>query len=92
MQWPRLAGERQQHVRFNIHEVIGALFHARVIERLESRDRSSGRLPPRISGAFALADEACRAFIQRRILQKLEMRGDDFMARRTAGVAHAFEP
>ena len=82
---PRLAGKRQQHMRFNVEQIVDALPHARIVESLERRDRLPHGAAPGEAGAFARGNESVRRFLQRRIAEEFEMRFDDLAPRCAAG-------
>jgi hypothetical protein len=79
-------------MRLDIQKIIGALSHARVIECFECGDGSSDGIAPGEARALALGDEFVRSFIQRRIVQKLKMSGDNLLPLCPAGTANASQP
>ena len=88
---PRLAGERQQHVRLDVEQVIGPLAQARILQCLEGGDGAADRSTPRISGALARNDQLLRRLIQLRVVEKLQMRRNDCTAGGASGSRHARE-
>ncbi len=88
---PRFAGERQQHMRFHVEQVIDPLAQARIIERLERADRPADGRTPCETGALARADEFIGLLVHLRIVEKLQMRGDDVAAGGAARRGYARE-
>ncbi len=89
---PRFAGERQQHMRFHVEQVIDPFAQARILECLERTDRPADRGAPGEAGALARGDRFMRCLVHLRIVEELQVRGDDFAAGGPARRGHAFEP
>ncbi len=86
MHRPRLAGERQQHVRLDVQQIVGSLPQARTSSSCSSA-ATARRMAPRQANPALLpaAMSSCAVSLNQGIVEKLQVRGDDLAARLPAG-------
>ena len=88
----RFAVQRQQHLRFQIEQVVDALGHARIAERAQRIGAVAHGATPREAGTLAARDRATRRGDQLPVVEEFEMRGDHFARRRLRMLRELLQP
>ncbi len=89
---PRLTGERKQHVRLYVEQIVCPLTQARIVKQFERRDGGANCQTPRKPGAFSGGDVFVSRFVEHGVVEKREMRLCDFAPGRAAGASDARQP
>ena len=85
MHGPRLAGERQQDMRFDVEQIVGPLPQARIVQRLECGDGSlAWRRATQIRRFCPRQSARCAASVQSGSSRNSKMRADDLLPFGTA--------
>ncbi len=79
-------------MRFHIEQVIRPLAQARIIEHLERGDGTADGGAPCEAGALSQADELIGLLVHLRIVEELQMCGDDVAASGASRLGYAREP